>query len=496
VAQLALAFARLHCTPQAPQLAVVRILTSQPSEYRPLQFAKPSLQPTIVHTEFTHSAVPLAAAHTVPQAPQLVAVFVRLTSQPLAGEPSQSPSPGAQLEMPQVPFTQFGVPPTAEQTLPQVPQLLTSELLAISQPFVSKPSQLRKPALQLIPHMPAEQVGVPFWLLQTVPQAPQCSVEVFRFVSQPFEAMPSQSAQGVVQEAMAHAPPEQTAVAFGRLQAAPQAPQCETLVRRLTSQPSALCELQLPNPSLQEASAHEPAAQVGVAFAKVQALPQAPQWKVDVFRLVSQPFAALPSQLPEPWLQAIEQFPPAQLGMPLVALQALPQAPQCVTVLEVLTSQPVAYCRSQSAQGAVQLSTPQVVPLQVGWPCATLHCVPQAPQALTLFVSGVSQPSPAAALQLPKPAEQTIPHWPPEQKAEPFVPLQAAPQAPQCPTLVEVSVSQPFAGLPSQSANGAVQDWISQVPVAQVATAFGSTHSWPQAPQFRRVCRLASQPSS
>ena len=223
--QLSLAFARLHSTPQAPQLAVVRMLTSQPSAYRLLQLAKPSLQPTMVHAELTHSALPLAAAQTVPQAPQLLAVFVRFTSQPLPGAPSQSPRPGAQLEMPQLPFTQFGVPPTAEHTLLQVPQLFTSELLAISQPLLSWASQLRKPALQLIPHIPLVQVAVPFWSLQTVPQAPQCSVEEFRFVSQPFEAMPSQSANGALHEAMAQDPPEQTAVAFGRLQAEPQAPQ-------------------------------------------------------------------------------------------------------------------------------------------------------------------------------------------------------------------------------------------------------------------------------
>src|SRR5262245_26943709 len=95
----------------------------------------------IVQFELTQSAVPLAAAQTVPQAPQLLIVLVRLTSQPLPGAPSQSPRPGAQLEMPQVPFTQFGVPPTGEHTLPQVPQLLTSELDAISQPLDSCPSQ-------------------------------------------------------------------------------------------------------------------------------------------------------------------------------------------------------------------------------------------------------------------------------------------------------------------------------------------------------------------
>ena len=106
----------------------------------------------------------------------------------------------------------------------------------------------------------------------------------------------------------------------------------------------------------------------------------------------------------------------------------------------------------------MQLRTPQVVPLQVGWPWATLQAAPQPPQSETLLVMAVSQPSVASALQLPNPDEQTMPHWPPVQNGEPWLLLQTAPQAPQLPTCVSVFVSQPLAGLPSQSAKGAVQD--------------------------------------
>jgi hypothetical protein len=42
------------------------------------------------------------------------------------------------------------------------------------------------------------------------------------------------------------------------------------------------------------------------------------------------------------------QAPAEQLGVPLVALQAEPQAPQCSALVLVLVSQPLPYCWSQS----------------------------------------------------------------------------------------------------------------------------------------------------
>lgn len=72
-------------------------------------------------------------------------------------------------------------------------QLLTSEATLVSQPLASTPSQSLKPALQRMPHVPL-QVGLPFWLLQTVPQPPQLVVDVLLLVSQPVATLPSQSA--------------------------------------------------------------------------------------------------------------------------------------------------------------------------------------------------------------------------------------------------------------------------------------------------------------
>ena len=54
-------------------------------------------------------------------------------------------------------------------------------------------------------------------------------------------------------------------------------------------------------------------------------------------RLVSQPLAALPSQLPKPDEHVMVQVPLVQPGVPLVALHARPQAPQWAMLLLVFT---------------------------------------------------------------------------------------------------------------------------------------------------------------
>jgi hypothetical protein len=69
------------------------------------------------------------------------------------------------------------------------------------------------------------------------------------------------------------------------------------LVFRLVSQPLALLPSQLPQPALQAPIWQVPELQSAEALAKEQGVPQAPQL-VSVFRGVSQPLALLPSQLP------------------------------------------------------------------------------------------------------------------------------------------------------------------------------------------------------
>ena len=86
--------------------------------------------------------MPFATKHALPQPPQLLTSSAVLASQPLAALPSQSASGLEQAEMPHTPFTQFGVPPAAEHTLPQPPQLSTLLVVSISQPLAALSSQL------------------------------------------------------------------------------------------------------------------------------------------------------------------------------------------------------------------------------------------------------------------------------------------------------------------------------------------------------------------
>ncbi len=107
----------------------------------------------------------------------------------------------------------------------------------------------------------------------------------------------------------------------------PHVPQLETLLERSVSQPLASEPSQSPQPPLHEAITQLPVAQLAVACARLQAVPQEPQL-ASVVRLVSQPFPTLLSQLPQPVLHEIEQTLAVQLGVPFAELQALPQAPQ------------------------------------------------------------------------------------------------------------------------------------------------------------------------
>jgi hypothetical protein len=96
--------------------------------------------------------------------------------------------------IPQTPPTQFGVaPPGDGHCTPQALQWFTLVLVLVSQPLLIKPSQLPKPALQVMLQVPAEQAAVPLLLLQALPQPPQLAV-LFRFTSQPLAGLLSQSA--------------------------------------------------------------------------------------------------------------------------------------------------------------------------------------------------------------------------------------------------------------------------------------------------------------
>jgi hypothetical protein len=135
------------------------------------------------------------ALQLLPQPPQFCGLLVMLISQPSDGTPLQFAKPELQLDTVQEPLEQAGVPFGALQLLPQPPQLFTLVLVLISQPFAGLPSQFAKPELQLATaQLPATQAGVPLGMLQTLPQPPQLETLLPMLTSQPFAAMPSQSA--------------------------------------------------------------------------------------------------------------------------------------------------------------------------------------------------------------------------------------------------------------------------------------------------------------
>ncbi len=81
------------------------------------------------------------------------------------------------------------------------------------------------------------------------------------------------------------------------LQTVPQVPQLERLLDRLVSQPLASEPSQSPQPPLHESIRQLPVAQLAVACARLQAVPQEPQL-LSVVKLASQPFPTLLSQFP------------------------------------------------------------------------------------------------------------------------------------------------------------------------------------------------------
>jgi len=87
------------------------------------------------------------------------------------------------------------------------------------------------------------------------------------------------------------------------------------------------------------------------------------------------------------------------------------------------------------------------------------------PQSAGLLVRSAQAPE-----QLVSPPPHVVPQEPAEHT---LPPPHEFPQLPQLPLSACVLTSQPFPGLPSQSANPAAQAPIAHVPVAQVAPALG-----------------------
>ena len=213
---------------------------------------------------------------------------------------------GGVQRVPQTLFAHVGAPPVgAGQTLPQAPQLFVSVAVLTSKPFVGLLSQSEYPVAHVpVVHEYTPAVAVHFgvlWLvMHALKQVPQLLVLVMS-VSQPFFAMPSQSAlvgsaqtPKIVQTALLQVSIAPPAVLHGWT----QPPQLFTSVLRLTSHPFDALWSQLSKPVLQVLTEHAYVPPVpllvhcSVAFVVLHALPHDPQLLVVVIA-VSQPSEVL-----------------------------------------------------------------------------------------------------------------------------------------------------------------------------------------------------------
>lgn len=233
-----------------------------------------------------------------------------------------------------------------EHGVPHAPQS-DSVLVDVSQPFVSTPSQLAKPALHVaMRQLPVEQVALAFVRAHPVPQLPQ-SLVVLSGVSHPFSSMPSQFAKPLAHAPMRQVPLEQSAVAFGRVHTVPQAPHDDVVLSGV-SQPLLSTPSQFEKPGLHEKIAQLPVAQVAVALLRAHGSPHAPQSAV-VRSDVSQPLASITSQFANPGSQVpMRQEPVEHVELAWSRSQSTPHAPQSKVVRSDV-SHPFSTTPSQSA---------------------------------------------------------------------------------------------------------------------------------------------------
>ena len=187
---------------------------------------------------------------------------MRLISQPLPTAPSQLPNPALHEPIWHVPLAQVPVAFAGLHACPHAPQLRL-ELSCVSQPLVTLPSQFPQPGAQASTHAPAAQLGVAWFVLQTVPQLPQLFTSVLVLTSQPSFTPPLQSAKPALHEPIWHVPVPHAPVALGGLQPCPQAPQFDVVVSEV-SHPSVTFALQSPHPE-RHASTQLPEVQLGEA---------------------------------------------------------------------------------------------------------------------------------------------------------------------------------------------------------------------------------------
>jgi hypothetical protein len=245
--------------------------------------------------------------------------------------------------------------------------------------------------------VPVAQVAVAFASTQATPHAPQF-VSVVSEASQPLASIPSQLPYSGLHEAIWQVSVAHVAVAFARVQVVPHVPQLVSVFKGV-SQPFEAMPSQLPQPGAHDATLHVPVAHVAVALGSEQVTPHEPQL-VSVVSEVLQPAAGLPLQSPHPDAHVGEQRPLTQLVVPLGLLQTKPQEPQFDVVPREIVH-PVLATPLQSPQPAAHVGVHAEFTQAVA-PCGLVHWTKQPPHWLTLFdVPGTSSMIPSQSLSSP-----------------------------------------------------------------------------------------------
>jgi hypothetical protein len=214
-----------------------------------------------------------------------------------------------------------------------------------------------------------------------------------------------------------------------------------------------------------------------VAFAPgEQAWAQLPQFCGELEVDVSQPFDALPSQLPYPVLHWSTWHTDAtHFDVAFAREHGLLQNPQWATDMVVSISQPLLLSPSQSAVPAGQLETPQMPPLHTAVAPCDGQTVPHALQCWGSTFRFASHPSAATPLQSANPAlHDTIEQAPEEQAGTALASKQELPHVPQFVSDPSTSVSHPSAASPLQLAHRGSHWPIEHVPPRHTAWACGS----------------------
>lgn len=157
-------------------------------------------------------------------------------------------------------------------------------------------------------------------------------------------------------------------------------------MRVSVSQPFEALLSQSPNPALQVVIVQAPIAQPETEFGSEHARLHAPQLAVSLRVSASQPFDGSPSQSAKPGSQVYSQRLDVQVAVVWArGAQAIPQPPQWATVRDVSTSQPVDADVSQSAKGAVHIATVQVPFMHDETAFGAMQRLPQVPHEAVLL---------------------------------------------------------------------------------------------------------------